>query len=61
MVQLVKHRVLVRREPGASGCSRVETYPNHCEEGTGGAKDCLGWCSVRDLLRGVRGFDCHIQ
>ena len=34
---------------------------DHCQENTGGAKNCLGWGHTRDLLGEVQGFDGDIQ
>ena len=40
---------------------KEETYLDHCEEDTGGAKDRLGWRNIGDLLREIQALDGDIQ
>ena len=38
-----------------------ETHPDHCEEETGGTKDCLCRRDTRDLLREIQALNGDIQ
>jgi len=38
-----------------------EAYLDHCEEDTGGTKDCLCRRDTRDLLREIQALDGDIQ
>jgi hypothetical protein len=49
----------VSLKPVVAGCE--EAYPNHCQEGTNGAKRGLCWCNVNDVLRKIQGINGHIQ
>ena len=38
-----------------------ETYFDHSEDNTNGAKEGLGWRDTREFLRKIQGFDGHVQ
>ena len=57
VVQFVDHRVLATYKHGTFGPGRRRTYPDHGEQDADGAKNSLGWCETRDLLRKIHGFD----
>ena len=38
-----------------------ETHLDHREKDADGAKNGLGWCDTRDLLREIQGIDGHVQ
>ena len=62
VVQFVDRRILATCKHGTSGLSsRGETYPDHCEEDTDGAKNGLGWCDARGLLCEIQSLDGYIQ
>ena len=57
----VGQSVLVTCEPGIGRRGGGQTYLDRGKNKGNSAKNCSGWCGVRDILREVHGVDGHIQ